>query len=243
MCNVSNYRFSGLIGTPKDDVIPATRLGVAWLTKSMRETGFSHWLARSMKQSTAFLLNSLHNHAENHEMGFASRRDTLLRNVESVIAMETYWHDVVMGIKVSHRCQMDMSMLFYGLPASDCDPSVLFRKASVDIQDPNKADPAFLERLLDYSKAVDFCHAVVRFKGSVKFAVKDGYSFHDDAWYKSCLKGELRLPPKEDWGKVWIYKFFPFTDPTPTWFWSASDVTHVTSEESYYGAPQHTPRS
>jgi len=82
--------------------------------------------------------------------------------------------------------------------------------------------------------AIDFCRAVVIYKKEVKYGSHEGYIFEGEPWYKSCLKGKFKLPPDQDFGKVWVEGFFLFNNTIPEWYWEAADVTHVLSENAHY---------
>jgi hypothetical protein len=98
------------------------------------------------------------------------------------------------------------------------------------------ADIGEFEDFLNYCKALDFCKVLTRVRSldNMGYNCLEGYDPREQKWFLDCTRGKLSLPPHQDMGKIWLEGHFPCNECIHTWFYEASDVTHVTSNISDY---------
>lgn len=227
-----NYRLSGK--WDRLDMVTPLKQAMEWIVLALESSNFSDSLPRSMKQSVALLQNNFHAESEVLNVHDADKAESLTAAIADILPLPTYWHDKVLKLDVPDRAKMDLANLYYGLPSPDCDLRMLFARASEYMEKARSVDWAMFEEFMNYVKALDFCKAVCRFRGEVKYRAVDGYNVEDQAFYKSCMKGNLALPPDEDMGKVWLYKHFEYVDTFSSWYYDVGDVTRVDADIDYY---------
>lgn len=123
-----NYRISGSLDSEKSDMVASLEKSIKWICKSMEYTNFSECLARSMKQSLAYLQNGFHPKAEKFEMGLEKRAKELEQNIKDILLLEDYWHEFILTLEITDRAKLDMAHAYYGLPAPDCDLELLLKE-------------------------------------------------------------------------------------------------------------------
>jgi hypothetical protein len=231
-----NYRISGTLNTERVNMLDALEVCIRWITTSMKSSSFSDSLARSMKQSLALLQNCFHPKAEKLEMGMDSRAKDLRETIEDILKLRVYWHGLITSLDVPDRAKLDLSHLYYGLTAPDCDLEQLIRRATKYMSTAKTANENEFQGFLNYCKALDFCKVLTRVRvlDAVGYNCVDGYDPIDQKWFIDCTKGKLSLPPDQEMGNIWLENHFPFNECIHTWFYEAADVTHVTSNISDY---------
>lgn len=214
----------------------ALEQSISWTVISKRATDHSESLARSMKQSLAYLQNRIHPSAEKSEMGLEERAKELKSAIKDILELPSYWHEHSSSPHLTDRARLDMAHLYHGLPAPDCDIELLIKRATEYMVENKVADQGPFSEFMNYYKALDFCKVLARVKSldKVGHEVVEGYDPTNEKWFKDCCRGKLSLPPDEEMGKIWLEKHFPFNECIHTWFYEAADVTRVTSNINDY---------
>jgi hypothetical protein len=230
-----NYRISGSLESRKSDMLSALVECINWITQAMLQTNYSESLARSMKQSLAYLPNGFHAKSEKLEMGLEDRAKELQAAIEDILHLKKYWHEFISELNLTDRAKLDIAHLYYGLPAPDCDLELLIRATEYMASAKTVGNDTF-EEFMNYCKALDFCKVLVRLRSldHIGYKCQEGYDPSDKKWFKECCKGNLSLPPDEEMGNIWLDSHFPYNECIHTWFYEAADVTHVTSRVSDY---------
>ncbi|APG78069.1 RNA-dependent RNA polymerase [Hubei qinvirus-like virus 1] len=230
----TNYRKCGNLGLETDNFLRALEGAVSWLCNALVTTNFNMSLARSMKQSVALMQNELHKHSEHLETNTEQKSANLREAIAGILPLDSYWHDHLSNAGISDRAKMDLANLYYNLPSPDADLESLWKKGAEIMCNASTADPEIWKLFMNYSKALDFCKLTAMIKEVPKHRKKEGYEFEESQWFKSCLKGKMRLPPDEEMGNVWIYHHFEFQNTLSEWYWEAGDVTHVHADLANY---------
>jgi len=229
-----NYRPTGMFEKSRPNMKHALDLCRGWMIRQINSTHFSDALARSMKQSVALFQNEFHSQAEKLDVGWEAKSEKMESYIRGELILDVYWHEQLRTLDIPDRAKMDMSTLYYGIPAPDCDPRLLFKKASETMQNTNSVNATAHDGFIRYCKSYDLCKAILRHGAQVKYDHDYGYDVKEQAWYKRTLRGKMTLPPEEDLGKAWISDYFPFTDHVKTWYWEAADVTRVRADIDSY---------
>jgi hypothetical protein len=174
-----NYRISGNLGSEKSDMLTALKKSVKWIVNALENSTYSESLARSMKQSLAFLQNGFHPDAEKLEMGMDQRAKDLRKVTEEILELKTYCHGFVSSLDITDRAKLDIAHLYYGIPAPDCDLELLVRRATEYMSTAKTADPEVFNDLLNYCKALDFCQVLAR----VRRLENIGYDPTEQRWF------------------------------------------------------------
>nr|AXA52552.1 putative RdRp-complex [Linepithema humile qinvirus-like virus 1] len=233
-CYAHNYSLVGMGNSPKEISPIVVDSCASWMVSSLEATDFTDKLASSMKQSLALLQNDMHSEAESLEVHLNVKSQKLKELMKEVLPLPQYWHEFLSSLFITQSVQLDLANMFYALPAPDCNLKLLFERASVYMQNANKANCWDFLEFMNYCMAVDLCKAVTLYKTDVTYETEPNYDIKEQSWYKSCLKGKLILPPDDEMGKAWISNFFPFNNTLPQWYWEAADVTHVLADNAPY---------
>jgi len=128
--------------------------------------------------------------------------------------MAEHWQYFLKKLPMKDRQRLDMSNFFHILPAPDINIQYLTECASVTMAADHTADPARWGVFMRYVKAYDFCKVTVAEKAIPRHKKEEDYEFVNSTWTQRCLKGQFSLPPRREWGKVWIYHHFHWADGT-----------------------------
>ena len=229
-----NYRATGWLDQPRYDIVGPMDKCRLWISNSMIYSGFSDSLARVMKQSLALIQNEFHSCGETLDVQWDKKSEKLKADIRDILDLPVQWHDHLYSLNIPDRAKLDLSTLYYGLPSPDCDPRLLFKKASETMKNPKKADTGAFHRFMNYVKTYDLCKALCKHGASVSYRAITGYNASDEPWFKKCCKGKFTLPHEDDYGKAWIEGYFSFNDLVPTWYWEAANVTRVRPEAEPY---------
>jgi hypothetical protein len=231
-----NYRISGTLSSQVSDMVTALKESIKWIVKAMIECNYDESLARSMKQSLAYLQNGFHQSAEKLEMGLEKRAKDLKEAINDILPLSTYWHEFIQKLGITDRAKLDIAHLYYGLPAPDCDLEMLIRRATEYMSSAKTADASLFQEFMNYCKALDFCKVLARVKSldNMGYNCVDSYDPTPKRWFIETCKGNLSLPPDDEMGKIWLEHHFPYNECIHTWFYEAADVTHITSDISNY---------
>jgi hypothetical protein len=112
----------------------------------------------------AYLQNGFHAGAEKLEMGPEERAKDLRETIEGILHLSKYWNDFVEGLNISDRAKLDISHLYYGLPAPYCDLEMLIHRATEYMASAKIANKELFEEFMNYCKALNFCKVLTRVK-------------------------------------------------------------------------------
>jgi hypothetical protein len=157
-----NYRLSGSLESAKSDMVFALKKSIIWVVSTMEDTIYDERVARSMKQSLAYLQNGIHAKAEKLDMGLANREKELGKMIEDILKLKVYWHELVNTLDITDRSKLDHAHLYYGLPAPDCDIELLVKRATEYMSKAKVANEEVFTEFMNYCKALDFCKVLVR---------------------------------------------------------------------------------
>jgi hypothetical protein len=87
-----------------------------WISRCMELTNFSESLARSMKQSLAYLQNEFHATAEKLDMRLEEISD-LESPIKEIVELPSYLHDHIKSLEPTGRAMLDMAKLSLHLTA------------------------------------------------------------------------------------------------------------------------------
>lgn len=229
---ITNYRISG--DNNREDLHEATAHIISWL-KNCRTSTLPK-IPRHMKVTHNIMMNEFHNKSERESLGSASRISTMMEELKDHVVNEMSFYTLLTSQKISDRAKMDLSYIFHGLPAPDCDPNVLIKTLHRKTHESNEVKDNTFKEFMNYSKAYDLTNIITKYRGSCKEAIKSepGYKYEDTTWYKSCMKGESMLPPESDMGRAWVSNLFEHENHMEFWYLEAADATHVVSDFNVY---------
>lgn len=235
-CYTANYRLIGNMGSPsyKDDLQKCVESAFKWIADSLRYSGYSEAIPRSMKQSVALLQNELHVCSEKLETGHERKSADMRTTIPDIVELPSYWHDFISKCKIPDRAKLDIGNMYYFIPAPDADICELFKRATVTMQKTRSVNPTIWRKFMNYTKSLDFCKVLTKEKKVPAHRRVEGYECESDEWFEQCLKGTICMPPDEDLGKIWLYGHFPFNNTINSWYWEAGDVTRIESDIKVY---------
>ena len=170
-----------------------------------------------MKLGLARFQSLFHIHAEKLETGIQARADAIYKQERDLMEGHACWSDLLLDKNISRRLAADISYAFHGLPAADCDLSLLFEKTSIQMKACHRADPDFFEDFMKYCKAVDLAKALCMYGKHTKYKTAPGYKTEHKTWYKRCIEKKMTLPPDDEMGKAWLYDHFPYEFSISLW--------------------------
>jgi hypothetical protein len=178
------------------------------------DNNYGENLARSMKQSLAFLQNGFHEKSEKLEMGLEGRANELRAATEEILNLSTYWHELVDSLEITDRAKLDIAHLYYGLPTPDSDLELLIKRATEYTASAKIANKRMFEEFMNYCKALDFCKVLSRVRSleNIGYKCKEGYDPTDKKWFTESCRGNLNLPPDEEMGNIWLEGHFPYNE-------------------------------
>ena len=229
-----NYRICGDTNSDRTGFRTSIETTAKWISHEITDLGVSraYMLPRFMKQAVHRLMNSFHLHKSRLDVK-ANHRDIKLKD-ECRMPNGSSWYDQIKGYGLNDRAEIDISYIFHGLPAPDCDLRDLFSKTYKTLTNPATFDKAYFKKFMDFCKACDLARAVFSFKGAVTYASVENYHPELEKWWDDALRSPNTIPPEDHWGKSWIHNHFTACTTTEGWFWSAGDVTRVSPETSIY---------
>lgn len=232
----ANYRLSGNLNSARADILGNLKRCVQWLVRAMKESTYSEYLARSMKQSLALLQNELHTSAEKLNVNWEGKSRELKAIIADILPMSMYWHEFISRLDCTDRARLDLAHCYYGLPSPDCDVRLLIDRAVSYMAGARSVDQALFEDFMRYCKSCDLARVLVEKRSFelVSFVEEEGYSLRDSEWGKECIRGKLRLPPDEEMGKAWLFRHFEFSNTINSWYYEAADVTHINAAADQY---------
>jgi len=207
---------------------------VAWIAEKMKDPWQAKYLPRHMHLFYTRWQNSVgEKHAE-VSCGWEERDVTLAAEAAAVYPFDDSWWKLVNSMSMNDRIRAEVLKLYHLLPPPDVDPLLLHKSLVARNATANVAKPAEVTAFLSFCKAYDFCRFTAKHREFPKFAVVADYTFQESAWAKSCMSGKMKMPPKEEWGKVWISKQFPYPHTADFHVLNAKDSTRVMSKLKPY---------
>jgi hypothetical protein len=130
-------------------------------------------------------------------------------------------------IKVPLRTLIDFSKIYHILPSPDIELDILWEKTKNTLHNENKYDKETLKMFIDFCKSYDFCRYLCKNSKAPKHVADEKYDYESTEWYKSCIRGNFKMPEKYEWGKIQIRGEYSYMEYANEHLLEAEDVTYV----------------
>lgn len=110
-CYCVNYRVTGSLNSRKSDMLSSLKECIMWIVNTMVQTNYSECLAKSMKQSLAYLQNGFCAGSEMLKMGLEERAKELDTAIKEILEMPKYWHEFISELDLTDRAKLDIAHL------------------------------------------------------------------------------------------------------------------------------------
>ena len=233
-----NYRVCGGGGSPDLAVVYLDL--VKWIGLNILDCGpkGAYKIPRAMKVAYHRMMNIFHVHDSAADFGEMERDKAIAE--ECKLPNGASWYDKVSGCPIKDRVMMEAISLSHGLPAPDYDLDALFNKLYENYTNPRSYEQSVFAELMNFRKACDLARAVHAFKGQVSYKVRSDlegtYNPEEEGWWEDALRIKNVVPPRDSWGKAWIYNHFTSNFDTSQWFYEAGDVTRVVPKYEVYSS-------
>lgn len=207
---------------------------VNWISDAISQPTNARYVARHMHLWYTRWQNKVGEEGADIDCDWEKRDPILAKEaMEYYPYNESWWH-LVNSIDCPERVRAEFFKLYHLLPPPDIDPLLLHNTVIANTTSANYAQPAAILDFIKFCKAYDFCRFVAKNHKLPNFAVDKDYVFEETGWLKSCKRGKLKLPPKSEWGKVWIHKEFPYPHTGDFHVLAAKDSTRVVADKDKY---------
>jgi len=207
---------------------------IMWIRTAIADTRRARYVARHMHLAYTRWQNAVGEKDSPINCGWEERDKHLEADMRQMHPFTSTWYNLVMSLHVPERTRAEFFKLYHLLPPPDIDPLLLHNSLVERTSSENKCNPDAVASFINFCKSYDLARFLSKRKKDPKTESVEGYIAHDMTWYKTSRSGKLTLPPKQDWGKVWMSKEFPY-DPTGDFhIFDSKDCTRVVADLGAY---------
>jgi len=207
---------------------------VSWIGNAISSPQNGRYVARHMHLVYTCWQNSVAEAEAPIDCGWGERVKPLEQEVLEVYPYNLKWKQLVESIDCPERVRAEFLKLYHLLPPPDVDPLLLHNTMNDRTKSANVASKTKTVEFLNFCKAYDLCRFMSKYKKVPNYKSDSGVDLSGIGWAKKCLRGKLTLPPKEDWGKIYLYKEFEYPHTGDFHVLSAKDSTRIVSDLRKY---------
>jgi len=162
------------------------------------------------------------------ELGWKERSDNYVVECKALDDAGEIFHKRIMELAVSDADKLNVGFFYHAFVGDEMLIDDLKKKV---VMMPDKVMPADKETWDDFirfCKAYLLCRNMSVYKRKPKAA--GDLSMMNSKWAENCVNGKFSMPPREDWGKVWVSGEFTWTNFADIWHLEAQDVAYVAKD-------------
>lgn len=144
------------------------------------------------------------------------------------------WWDFVMSRPISERERGELFKLYHFLPPPDIDALQLHSTFTTKAMGENACSGEAITQFIKFCSAYHVARFLHKNRHEPKVKCSEGYVPANMGWWKSCLSGKFAMPPRADWGKVQMFRHYPFDFSGDYHVFSAKDSTRVVADSQMY---------
>lgn len=229
-----NFRMTG--DTHEYDIYKNYSQVLNWIKRTISDEDqtSNEYIARHMHLTYTAWQNSTCEDKSRFDCGYLERHCKLSEDIMAVYPYTMDLYNMVTAMNICERAKCELLKLYHILPPPDIDPKLLHEELVNKSKNTNNFSKRELETFINFCKSYDFCRLVSKTRELPSYKSVPDYDFLNSSWYTRSLSGKFKMPPEDDWGKVWINKHFPYEHSSDFHVFDAKDVTRVVANLDYY---------
>jgi hypothetical protein len=141
-------------------------------------------------------------------------------------------YNYISKLSIPDSLKFDLFKVSHTMPYPEVNILILHEGVFVDTS--NKADPVIKKDFLEFCASYVLCNHMLKSKKIPNLNVPLTTDISSKAWVKKCINGKFKMPPRDEWGQIYMENEIDYEEFGNFWNYEAKDVTHIIADKEKY---------